>query len=149
MARSPWNPSTTAAERVKDALPPPAHCDECKGKHVAIKHHADIYGGRTFSTWPWVYACEDCGARVGMHPGTNIPLGYMAGEETRKARMEAKELFEPMHEDGHMTRGQAYQWLAIELRVHISKCHFGMFDLRLANRAKAACQKFWDEEAAR
>lgn len=135
--RDPWNPSRSAIARIKDPMQPPAHCDCCGGS-VRIAHHREIYGGRSFGEWPWVYAC-DCGARVGMHPGTNIPLGTMADAKTRDARKACKPAFEAIWRHGHMTREEAYEWLAIQLRIHVSKCHFGMFSAAQCERARMAC----------
>ena len=136
----PWNPSRNAMDRVKDPLPAPAKCDSCGGS-VRIAHHREIYGGRSFGDWPWMYVC-DCGARVGMHPGTNIPLGTMADEATRHSRKVAKPIFEKVWKDGYMSRTDAYRWLAEQMGIPTSKCHFGMFSSSRCHQARKICTSY-------
>ncbi len=83
---SPQNPSPSAMEKVKDPLPVPNFCVHC-GSPVRPGTHAEIYDGRSFGVWPHVYLCEnkECGAYVGLHPFTNIPLGHLATEAERAA----------------------------------------------------------------
>lgn len=143
--RDPWNPSRWAVARVKDALDPPAKCDCCGGK-VRIAHHREIYGGRSFGEWPWVYLC-DCGARVGMHPGTNLPLGTMADAATRAARKNAKPSFDSIWRNNRLSRSQAYAWLALQLSLPLSRCHFGMFTIQQCEKARNICDSFSDNKA--
>lgn len=144
--RDPWNPYPLAVARVKDALPPPAKCDCCGGK-VRIAHHREIYGGRTFSDWPWVYLC-DCGARVGMHPQTNLPLGTMADAATRGARQNAKPAFDSIWRSEKMSRTEAYAWLAVMMSLPLSRCHFGMFTIKQCEKARRICQAFTESQPA-
>ncbi|HDR9163662.1 TPA: hypothetical protein QDB28_004066 [Burkholderia vietnamiensis] len=124
---SPWNPSRRATARVKDPLPAPTSCPHC-GAVVGIVNNKAIYG-RPYGEWPWAYMCIDarCRSYVGMHPFTSIPLGTLADEATRAARKQAKALFMPLYESGHMTRTEAYAWLAGRLGIALEKCHFGWF----------------------
>lgn len=136
--KTPWNPSKKAIARVTDPLPVPETCryEECGGQ-VRILSHEEIYGGRSFGEWPWVYCCDGCGARVGMHPFTNIPLGTLALEPLRKTREACKKPFDQLWKDGHMGRTQAYRWLGKEMGKTIEQCHFGLFeeeDCLLAHR---------------
>lgn len=144
---SPWNPSLHAVRRVKDALPAPKSCTFCKGE-VAIVHHNDIFG-RACGDWPWVYACQSCDARVGMHPQTNIPLGTLADHELREVRKRAKAPFQLLHESGLMSRREAYQALADELSIPVNTCHFGWFNLKQCELAEAAAQEIYHRSFAR
>lgn len=138
--KSPWNPSKSALARVKDPLPVPTCCRYCNGS-VRIVGHAAIYHGRTYGEWPWVYRCEDCEARVGMHPFTNLPLGTLADDDLREVRNRCKKPFERIWEGRSplMGRTQAYRWLAEQLGKSIAECHFGLFEADDCERAERLC----------
>jgi len=135
--KSPWNPSRKATARVKDPLPTPCQCHYCLDV-VEIRHHDDIYG-RAYGEWPWAYVCVNCGAYVGMHPFTAIPLGTLADKATRDARKTCKPAFERLWKSGKMNRSEAYQWLAKKLGITVDKCHWGMFDAATCIRARDLC----------
>ena len=138
--KTPANPSRTATARVKNPLPAPTECHYCTGE-VVIAHHRDIYG-RAFGHWPWAYLCSGCGAYVGMHPFTAIPLGTLADEKTRHARKVCKPAFERLWgAEGWMTRKEAYAALAAELGIPVGECHFGWFDAAMCERAEQACRR--------
>ena len=139
--KTPWNPSRRAMARVKDGTDVPTCCPFCQGE-VEIQHHRQVYGGRSYGDWPWMYVCTTCGARVGMHPFTSIPLGTLADGPLRTARNNCKPAFEALWRDGSMTRGDAYAWLATALGIPAAQCHWGLFDLDLCHRAEAACLAF-------
>jgi hypothetical protein len=75
-----------------------------------------------------------------MHPFTDIPLGTLANRQLRALRKEAKELFNARWDRqqikyGHgerraeqKDRTAAYTWLAAQLGIPKSSCHFGWFD---------------------
>ena len=107
-------------------------CNLCGGK-VAYVHHGVVYG-RTFSDWPYIYMCEKCGAFVGVHHGTNKPLGTLADSTTRSARASAHAAFDTLWGEGSMSRSEAYRWLAKQLGLTEDECHIGMF-------TKEQCQK--------
>lgn len=132
--KTPWNPSRRATERVKDPLPAPTCCPYCDGA-VEIAGHAEIYG-RVYSDWPWVYRCKSCGAYVGMHPFTSIPLGTLADKELRHTRVQCKQPFTVVWQSGMMTRDQAYQRLAEHMGMTAAECHFGLFDVKQCHRAR-------------
>lgn len=79
------------------------------------------------SKWGKWYACTRfpaCDGAVGCHKGTDRPLGTLADKPTRQARKEAHEAFDPLWQDGDMTRSEAYAWLASEMglgEVHIGE----------------------------
>lgn len=135
---TPTHPDPKAVLRVpKDRrLDPPKLCTECEGR-VMVTHHRDIYGGRSYGNWPWVYRCESCGARVGMHPGTPFPLGTLAGAELRRQRKECKLAFETLWKEGVMSRGEAYAWLSGEMGI--DDAHFGDFDEDQCKEAEELC----------
>lgn len=139
--KTPWNPSKSATSRVKNPLPIPDGCHYCDGA-VVVAHHNDVYG-TAYGSWPWVYLCRRCFAYVGMHPFTNIPLGTLADQPTRRARKVCKEPFERLFKSGRFTRTEAYEALAKKLNISINKCHFGWFDIDMCHKAKQASREIF------
>jgi len=136
----------TARQRVNDPIPIPTTCPNC-GAEVKLVKNSEIYNGREFGKWPYAYLCvdrENCNSYVGLHPGTDIPLGVLADDATRLARRKAKEYFQPLWR-GKRTRfrerTEAYQWLADELGIPFEECHFGWFDEDMAVRAERICKR--------
>lgn len=71
------------------------------------------------------YVCE-CGSRVGTYRRTLMPLGVPADERTRKARMAAHRIFDPLWRKDMWgspadfpNRGAAYKWLAEKFGVPV------------------------------
>lgn len=135
--KTPANPSKKATARVKNPLPAPTNCHLCSGS-VRIGTHEEVYG-RNFSEWPYVYLCECCGAYVGLHPFTAIPLGTLADKPTRDARKSCKLPFERIWKSGAMTRTEAYQWLARKMGIPVHECHFGWFTAEQCRAAMHHC----------
>lgn len=136
------NPCPKATKRVKDALPVPKECNCCGSVEVALVANKEIYG-RNYGEWPYAYLCRSCGAYVGLHLGTNIPLGTLADEATRQARKECKAPFEALHKTGKMSRDEAYQRLADKLGIPKDECHFGWFDVEQCHKAAAAAREIF------
>lgn len=100
-----------AVARVRDSLPVPTTCRFCHGP-VNLINNAQVYGGREYG-WPFTYSCCKCHARVGCHPGTDIPLGTLADRETMKARRAAHAAFDPLWQNvGKGMRKKAYEALS-------------------------------------
>lgn len=127
--------------KVRNPLPVPKICPNC-GAGVVLVKNSEIYG-REFGQWPYAYLCKTRCSYVGIHPGTTIPLGTMADAETRAARKNAKQWFEPLWK-GRRTRFTkrtgAYAWLAARLGIPVAECHFGWFDKETAERAGRICK---------
>lgn len=133
--KTPANPSRSATARVKNPMPAPTVCPHCAGA-VRVASHVEIYG-QDYGDWPWAYLCDGCGAYVGMHPFTAIPLGTLAGAELRKARCDCKPPFERIWQSQRMTRREAYAALAIHMEIPENECHFGLFDVARCEIARA------------
>lgn len=98
-------------KRINDALPAPDTCRYC-GEDVELVNNAIFYGGRSYG-WPLAYACSCCGARVGCHPGTTVPLGTLADKPTMAARRAAHAAFDPLWQNkGPGSRSRAYRALS-------------------------------------
>ncbi|MGG7670049.1 zinc-finger-containing protein [Yersinia sp. J1] len=138
--KTPTNPSRTATARVKNPLPAPTECHFCSDS-VQIATHQEVYG-RDYSDWPYIYLCQGCGAYVGLHPFTAIPLGTLADKATRQARKQCKTPFECIWQSRLMSRSQAYGWLAEKMGIPAEKCHFGWFDIKQCQQAKQICEDY-------
>lgn len=125
---TPLNPSRRAIARVRNPIPVPVVCSNC-GSAVKLVNNKEIYG-KEYGDWPWAYRCVDveCDSHVGLHPYTGIPLGTLANAATRAARSQAKRVFNPLWQEGSMTRTQAYTWLAGKLGFRVEDTHIGFFD---------------------
>lgn len=136
---SPWNPSRKAVARVPKPLPAPTSCHLCAGK-VELVPNSEIYNGQAYGEWPWAFLCRQCGAYVGLHPFTGIPLGTLANKPMRAARQAAKAAFNPLWErGGPMSRTEAYAWLARQLRIaDVEDCHIGYFTVEQCRAVLAA-----------
>ena len=119
---------------VECRLPPITVCTFCNGP-VSYVENKVVYG-KNYGNNPMIYHCDDCGAFVGTHPGTNIPLGTLADGETREARKRAHSAFDHIWKNsrGKVTRGAAYRWLAGMLKIPRHACHMAWFDAATCKR---------------
>lgn len=75
------------------------------------------------------YRCDPCDAHVGTHKNSGKPLGKLANAELRRAKMLAHKAFDPIWQEGKLSRPAAYGWLANKMHITRYKCHIGMFNL--------------------
>lgn len=136
---------TSVADKIdpRCIMQPPERCPFCSSS-VKYTSHAEIYGGRTFSDWPFIYLCTNkaCNASVGVHSGTNHPLGTLADEKTKTARKAAHAAFDPIwkkEKNKGKARGEAYKWLADQLGIERWRCHISWFDTALCNKVVKLC----------
>lgn len=116
-----------AVAKVRDPLPAPTECRYC-GAPVELVNNSEIYNGRSYGAWPYAYKCTSCDSHVGVHKYTDIPLGTLADADLRSWRQAAKENFNPLWQDGAMSRTEAYAWLAQKLGIERAQCHIGMME---------------------
>ena len=116
-------------------------CDYCQ-KETKLVAGATVYPHIPSLHEKLFYLCSPCGAYVGVHRGTEKPLGRLANVELRKAKQKAHAAFDPLWLDinGGMTRSEAYSWLAHRMEIPIRLCHIGMFDLEQCKRVVAICE---------
>lgn len=129
--------SRRALKRVKNPLPLPDECPYCEGT-PRIVSNAEIYG-REYGEWPYTVLCDGCGAYVGLHPHTDVPLGTLADRNLREARKKGKGWFMKLQRKRGMSRNSAYQWLSDQLGIGIEECHWAWFDEQQCNRAEGVC----------
>lgn len=117
----------SVAHRVQHRLPRPTICDCCGGSNVALQKR-ELLRLRTYGRWDLIWYCGDCGALVGCHEGTDIPMGRMADADTRRGRYEAHNTFDRLWRgrSASMSRAQAYAWMASTLGIPIERAHISM-----------------------
>lgn len=123
----------------------PVTCPYCDreaslvGGDIVYPHRPDLAEKR-------FYLCRSCDAYVGCHPGTDIPLGFLADARLRRAKHATHAVFDPLWRSGLMTRKAAYSWLARCLGIPKEECHIGWFDLEQCNAAQQLCRDEWREK---
>lgn len=107
-------------------------CDYC-GRRAEYVDSKVVYG----KSYGMIYLCRHCMAYVGVHKGTDKPLGRLANAELRYWKKEAHAVFDPLWKYGRFKhhRNAAYGWLAQKMGLPIEKTHIGMFDASECRRA--------------
>lgn len=99
-------------------------CPYCGGKPEYVDSRV-IYG----QSFGMIYLCSKCDAYVGVHKGTDNPLGRLANKELRHWKKEAHLYFDKVWKLKIMTRGEAYTYLSGWLEVPRDYTHIGMFSI--------------------
>lgn len=109
-------------------------CPYC-GKAAELVTGEVIYPHREDLAHLKFWACLPCDAYVGTHKNSEEakPLGTLANKATRTARMRAHAAFDPIWKNGHMSRSNAYEIMAMALGYELSDCHISMMDEDEAN----------------
>lgn len=126
------------AERERAGVPVRLAQPLASERSVACKYcrrDAELHGG--LAVYPdrkdladrrfWV--CWPCNAWVGCHADTDKPLGDLADESLRDARIAAHAAFDPVWKEGRLSRPDAYAWLSQAMRIPRERCHIGMMEL--------------------
>jgi len=114
-------------------------CPYC-GEPARYADSAPLYRGVSYGM---VWICDPCGAWVGVHKGTDKPLGRLANAELRQWKVKAHAAFDPLwkaklerrrRERGPeykvvYARGSGYAWLAGQMGIAPQNCHIGLFDV--------------------
>lgn len=104
-------------------------CPYC-GAKARLMDSVVVYG----KSYGKVYVCDnypDCDSYVGVHKGTDRPLGTLANKELRTARVGCHRKFDESWKSGRSTREDAYKTLSII--TGIENPHFGQFTLEQCN----------------
>ena len=113
------------------------NCPYCGGS-VSLVSSSKVYRGRDFGL---MYLCDNypsCDAYVGVHKGTNRPLGTLANAELREWRKKAHAAFDPLHKSGRMSRKQAYKLMQHLMDIDDKEAHIANFDV---DQCKALIEK--------
>lgn len=108
------------------------YCDYC-GRQAEYVDSKVVYG----KSYGMMYLCRNCMAYVGVHKGTDKPLGRLANAELRYWKKRAHAVFDPLWQRGrfrgHRQRGL---WLAgPEDGPAVEQTHIGMFDVAQCRKA--------------
>lgn len=141
---------------MEDVKPPLCcHCQKparlTDGREV-YPRHPDLYEKP-------IWRCE-CGAYVGCHPGTRVPLGTPADQPLRRARQalhnrrvdpiwmtaDGLPFYKPESDQARWqirrtARSRLYAFLATKLGISEDECHIGMFDMERCRAAWHALYK--------
>lgn len=106
-------------------------CPYC-GNRAEYVDSAVVYG----RSYGMIYLCRNCMAYVGVHKGTDKPLGRLANAELRHWKKRAHAAFDPLWQRGCFRgrRSNAYAWLAQKMGLPIKQTHIGMFDVSECRR---------------
>lgn len=152
--------SRRALQRVRDWVHIPKQCHVCDRDGVVLVNNDVIYG-KSFGKWPYAYLCPHCRAYVGLHPDTDLPLGFMADTFIRDARKAAKipffticrikfERTETVHDPKsgrtgtikRIDKNAAYRWLSGMTGIPPKLCHFAMMDEQTAIQVLNVCYDY-------
>ena len=114
-------------------------CQYCKGRAELLKGSA-LFPGKNELYYKKFWRCKTCNAHVGCHQGTDKPLGTLATQRLRRLRHLVHLAFDKRWKKGRLKkqrrkRSDAYIWLASELGIIVDRCHIGMFDEKMCERA--------------
>lgn len=114
------------------------YCDYC-GRQAEYVDSRVVYG----KSYGMIYLCRNCMAYVGVHKGTDKPLGRLANAELRHWKKLAHAAFDPLWKFGRFKgrRNGAYAWLAGKMGLPIEKTHIGMMDVRQCKQVYEICRK--------
>lgn len=140
--------SKSVADRVVHRMPRPVVCDECKSGKIELQSKR-LMGLRLRGPWDLIWHCGDCGAYVGCHEGTDIPLGTMASRDTRHARYVAHKVLDPLWKGRRAiaTRPEVYAWISRYLALPPEKAHISMLNECQCNMLIEAVDSFKAEHA--
>lgn len=126
----------------------PTICRYCGGV-IRLVPAETVYGASTARLGnenEKIYQCQNCGARVGCHKGTDRPLGNVANEILRLKRIEAHQVFDGLWKRRKMSRTAAYRWLAKEMDLPMRIAHIGGFEMDQCQKVIDLCRN--EKEAA-
>jgi len=117
-------------------------CQYC-GKQASLVSGQTIYPHRPDLYNKVFWQCEPCNAYVGVHVGSDKPLGVLANKELREAKRNAHGRFDLIWRGTNVTRSQTYKMLAVFLNIDIKDCHIGMFDVDMCKKVGDFTRSYW------
>ena len=128
-------------------------CSDCGGTDVRCVSGDQIYPHRPDLYAKWFWRCV-CGAYVGCHPTTQVPLGTPAGPATRKAREQAHASFDALWRRKVLrgtprteARNAGYVWLAEQMGLDPSNTHIGSFTKEQCEQVVELCRPYLSSRA--
>lgn len=113
------------------------NCDYC-GRPAEYVDSRVVYG----RSYGMMYLCRHCNAYVGVHDGTDIPLGRLADSRLRYWKKAAHSAFDPLWKQGRFRgrRDAAYRWLSKCMGLPPEETHIGMFDIDICKQTIQICR---------
>ncbi|MCY7484311.1 zinc-finger-containing protein [Paenibacillus alvei] len=112
-------------------------CPYCNGQTEFVDS-VRVYG----KSYGMIYLCSPCDAYVGVHRGTDKPLGRLANKQLREYKKAAHAAFDPLWKSGEFYRQQAYAWLSKQMGLPRYQTHIGMFDVEQCKRVIEICRGY-------
>ena len=112
-------------------------CDHC-GRPAEFHGGTAMYPDRKDLEDRQFWVCWPCDAWVGCQRDSDVPFGALANEELRAARIAAHAAFDPVWQNGLMSRSEAHQWLAGGLGIALHECRIGRMPLGMCWRVRDA-----------
>lgn len=117
-------------------------CPYCGGKPEFVDSK-QVYS----RSYGMIYLCQPCAAWVGVHSGTDQPLGRLANHELRTAKKRAHHYFDKIWQRAieerdlpkFQARGMAYAWLSKKMGLPPEHTHIGMFTVEQCEEAVKHC----------
>lgn len=121
-----------------------AHCPRESG--VFLTYGRKIYPHRPdlFNRRFWY--CVHCGAYVGCHRDSIIPLGRPANFELRKARYTLHKYVDPLWKEHGLSRNEVYHFIRLRFDLTEQQAHIGYFSLEMCSTAFAVFKKITPQE---
>ena len=114
-------------------------CPYCDQPAELVKGR-EVYPFREDLAQRRYWLCRRDKAWVGVHVGTDKPLGRLADKELRQAKERAHAVFDPLWKSGGMSRRAAYRWMRDALGIENREAHIGKFDIARCEALVAACR---------
>ena len=109
-------------------------CPYCGG--IAVLRNAGyVYGDK--SKRQKLYVCQhypECNSYVGVHDGTDIPMGTLANGDLRNKRIQAHHAFDRIWKYGILTKKNAYRWIQDKFSLRPEQAHIGFFSEYMCDR---------------
>ena len=114
------------------------YCDYCH-RLTEYVDSSEVYS----ASYGMIYLCRHCKAWVGVHKGTDKPLGRLADAELRLWKKNAHNAFDPLWKYGRFRghRPEAYAWLAEQMGLSVDDTHIGTFDVPQCKQVVEICHK--------
>ena len=108
-------------------------CQYC-GKNAHYVDSKVIYG----KSYGMIYLCKPCRAYVGVHKGTDKPLGVLANAELREWKKKAHGSFDKLW-NNRKERKKMYKWLSVQMGKEEKDTHIGMFSVEECMQVVEIC----------
>lgn len=106
-----------------------AHCEFLDGYEEHIRKRPGM-----------IWFCPECGASVGVHRGTDIPLGVPAGKDVRILRISVHNEIDRLIDSG-LSKKSIYKVLRRKMELKDETTHAGMFTKKQCKEALAILSK--------